>query len=120
MTDVELMRIWYFPQIKHFDLKVGNTFSFVDDGSAYKKEWKITKLENNRLMSHSWVYEGYPGYSEVTFELFKEGKMTVFRLTHTGLASFPADPNFAYKRFERSWNMILGQNFRQCLENQTG
>lgn len=120
LTDVELMRIWYFPQIKHFDLKVGNTFSFVDDGSAYKKEWKITKLENNRLMSHSWVYEGYPGYSEVTFELFKEGKMTVFRLTHTGLASFPADPNFAYKRFERGWNMILGQNFRQCLENQTG
>lgn len=119
LTNIDLMKIWYFPQIKHFDLKVGNTFSFVDDGSTYKKDWRITKLENNRLMAHSWVYKGYPGYSEVIFELFQKGNMTDLRLTHTGLGSFPDDLHFAYRRFERGWNMILGQNLRQCLENQT-
>jgi len=119
LTNAELMKIWYFPQIKHFDLKVGNAFRFADDGSTYKKNWRITRLENDRLMAHSWGYQDYPGYSEVTFELFGQGNMTALRLTHTGLSSFPQNLHFAYQRFELGWNMILDHNLRQCLEDQT-
>lgn len=83
LTDLQSMKRWYFPQIKHFDLKVGSTFGFVDDGAIYKKEWTITRLEKNKILAYSWLYKGYPGCSEVTFELSEKDKMTSLRLTHT-------------------------------------
>jgi uncharacterized protein YndB with AHSA1/START domain len=118
LTDVKLLKEWYFPQIKHFQPKIGTAFEFTDDGSAYKKEWKVTNLKNNHLIAHSWKYKGYPGNSEVTFELSGSSEGTVLRLTHTGLASFPSDPHFSYHRFEQGWKMILSQNLRHCLEHQ--
>jgi uncharacterized protein YndB with AHSA1/START domain len=119
LTEVEQLKKWYFPQIIHFEPKVGEVFMFTDDGSPYQKEWKVTRLENNRLLAHSWSYKGYPGNSEVIFELFRQNETTVLRLTHTGLASFPVDPHFDYQRFEQGWEMILGQNLRRCLEDHS-
>jgi hypothetical protein len=61
------------------------------------------------------VYKGYPGRSEVIFDLTAEGGKTRLRLTHTGLASFPDDPHFARERFESGWQRILGVNLKQHL-----
>ncbi|SDG51095.1 Uncharacterized conserved protein YndB, AHSA1/START domain [Pedobacter terrae] len=116
LTDIKLMKEWYFPQIQYFQPKIGTAFRFTDDGSAYQKEWEVTNLRNNHLIAHSWKYKGYPGNSEVTFELSVSSEGTILKLTHTGLASFPAAPQFSYHRFEQGWKMILGQNLRHCLE----
>ena len=110
------MRAWYFPQLLKFEPVVGFEFVFTNDGSPYQKEWRVTKVEEDRLLAHSWVYKGYPGNSEVTFELFKEGDKTRLKLTHTGLASFPHDPHFARKRFEDGWKQILDSNLKNHLE----
>jgi uncharacterized protein YndB with AHSA1/START domain len=83
--------------------------------SLYQKEWRVTKVEDGRTLAHSWVYKGYPGSSEVTFELFKEGDKTRLKLTHTGLASFPTDAHFARHRFEEGWKQILGINLKNHL-----
>ena len=116
LADKNKMRAWYFPQLLKFEPIVGFEFVFTNDGSAYQKEWRVTKVEEGRLLAHSWVYKGYPGSSEVTFELFKAGNKTRLKLTHTGLASFPHDPHFARKRFEDGWKQILGTNLKNHLE----
>jgi uncharacterized protein YndB with AHSA1/START domain len=100
LTDENKMRDWYFPQLSKFEPVVGFEFVFSNDGSPYQKQWRVTKVEDGRLLAHSWIYEGYPGSSEVTFELFEDGDTTRLKLTHTGLASFPRDPHFAKHRFE--------------------
>ena len=115
MTDEAQMKAWYFPQLQHFEPVIGFEFVFANDGSAYQKEWKVTKVIPCRLLAHSWTYKNYPGYSEVTFELFDEDNKTRLKVTHTGIASFPRDPHFARHRFEDGWKQILGTNLKNYL-----
>ena len=115
LTDEDSMRAWYFPQLQHFEPVAGFEFVFNSDGTPYQKEWKVTKVIPGRLLAHSWAYKNYPGYSEVTFELFEEGNKTRLKLTHTGIASFPHDQHFARHRFEDGWKQILGTNLKNYL-----
>ena len=116
LTTTDQMRAWYFPQLHRFEPVVGFDFEFASDGSAYQKHWRVTQVEEGRRLAHSWEYNRYPGTSEVIFDLLEEGDKTKLVLTHTGLASFPADPHFARERFENGWQQILGSNLREYLE----
>jgi len=115
LTGEEAMRDWYFPQLLSFKPETGYDFVFSNDGLPYQKEWRVTRVEEDRLLAHSWIYKGFPGRSEVTFELFYEGEKTKLVLTHTGLESFPSDPHFARSRFENGWAQILGKNLKSFL-----
>ncbi|OUJ70422.1 hypothetical protein BXP70_23950 [Hymenobacter crusticola] len=116
LTEQDQLRAWYFPQLQEFKPVVGFEFKFTDEGSPYQKEWRVTQLVAGRKLAHSWMYKGYPGSSEVTFELVAEGNKTRLVLTHTGLASFPNDPHFARRRFENGWQQILGSNLKEQLK----
>lgn len=99
LTDENRMREWYFPQLVKFKPIEGFEFVFSNDGSPYQKEWIVTKIQDGLVFAHSWIYKGFLGSSEVTFELVEEGDKTRLRVTHTGLASFPNDEHFARHRF---------------------
>jgi uncharacterized protein YndB with AHSA1/START domain len=116
LTEPAKMRAWYFPQLRAFKPVVGCDVEFTDDGSAYQKAWQVTDVVDGKKLGHSWVYKGYPGRSDVRFELFAEGARTRLRLTHTGLASFPDNPHFARQRFEAGWQTILGHKLKDFLE----
>jgi uncharacterized protein YndB with AHSA1/START domain len=116
LTNEDEMRDWYFPQLKKFEPIVGYKFEFINDGSVYQKEWRVTQVIKGKLLSHSWIYKDYPGSSEVIFELFNEGDKTRLKLTHTGLASFPHDAHFARHRFEDGWERIIRINLKKHLE----
>ena len=118
MTNPEKMRIWYFPQLEEFEPKVGYEFKFEDRNDEYRKKWVVTKIDKPDIFAHNWSYKGYPGESEVTFELFSTDNGTKIRVTHTGLQSFPDDPHFKRERFEWGWNNLLGKNLKNLLEKK--
>ena len=95
--------------------KAGFEFGFSDLGSSYQKVWTVTRVIDGHLLAHSWTYKGYPGSSEVSFELSDMGDRSKLKLTHTGLASFPRDPHFGRQRFEEGWKNILGNNLKITL-----
>jgi len=115
LTNMEEMRIWYFPQLEEFEPIVGFEFVFADDNSPYQKSWRVTQVETGRVLAHTWDYKSFPGSSLVTFELFEEGIRTRLKVSHTGLSTFPDDPHFARTRFESGWQTLLGRNLKDHL-----
>ena len=119
LTDKEKMKEWYFLQLRQFEPIVGFKFQFDDDNAEYQKEWIVTKVAEDRTLAHSWAYKGYPGSSEVIFNLSAEGSQTKLMVTQTDLESFPNHPHFRRERFESGWDNLLGQNLKALLENSS-
>jgi uncharacterized protein YndB with AHSA1/START domain len=118
ITDKNEMKQWYF-DLKGFKPEVGFEFQFEGgpDGRTYLHLCKITEVIPGKKLSYSWRYDGYPGNSFVTFELFEEGNQTRLKLTHDKLESFGTDnPDLARENFEEGWNAIIGKSFKEYLE----
>ena len=117
LTDTNKMKKWYFPQLQTFEPIIGFHFEFDQGNEEYQKEWIVTQVVEGKKLGHSWAYKGYPGKSEVIFDLVAEGNKTKLKVTQTDLESFPNHPHFKRERFEWGWDNLLGQNLRHLLEN---
>ncbi|MEO7216074.1 SRPBCC domain-containing protein [Mucilaginibacter sp.] len=121
LTDNEKMKQWYF-KLESFEPRVGFEFSFAGQGSTGEKYihlCRVTAVEPEKKLSYTWRYEGFPGDSEVSFELFPEDDKTLVRITHTGLETMPQNgPDFALSSFSKGWNYILGESLKKFVEEQ--
>lgn len=120
ITDVNDMKRWYF-DLPAFEAVEGTEFSF--EGGPPEKSYlhlcKVKEVVPNKKLSYSWRYDGYPGDSLVTFELFPDGHKTRVKLTHSGLETFAAsnNPDLDKKNFEAGWNDIIGNLLKEFVEN---
>jgi uncharacterized protein YndB with AHSA1/START domain len=120
ITDPVAMKQWYF-DITGFKPEVGTEFHFEgsDKDNCYLHLCKITEVIETEKLAYTWRYDGYPGDSLVTFELFTEGDQTRVRLTHEGLESFAgAGLAFAKENFVAGWNDLIGKLLKEYVENE--
>lgn len=119
ITDRGEMKQWYF-NLEEFKPEVGFEFRFYGGPSAdrqYLHICEITEVKRNKKLQYSWRYDGYPGKSFVTFELFEEGGNTRIKLTHTLLESFDTDnKDFAKENFEAGWEAIIRTNLKKYFD----
>jgi uncharacterized protein YndB with AHSA1/START domain len=119
ITDHKKMKEWYF-DLENFKPEVGFTFEFSGgpkDGIIYLHHCEVTEAIPGEKLVYSWLFEGCPGKSYVSWELFNEGDKTRLKLTHAGLETFPQDnPDFAPHNFVKGWTHIVGTS----LENYLG
>ncbi|SEL79682.1 SRPBCC domain-containing protein [Parapedobacter koreensis] len=112
IANKDQLKQWYF-DLDDFKPEVGFRFTFRGQGhkgEQYIHLCTITEVIPQRKLQYSWQYEGYPGYSLVSFELSEIGSKTRLRLTHHGLETFPQDGlDFAGKSFNGGWNEIIGK-----------
>lgn len=120
LTKNEQMKQWYF-ELPDFKAVAGFEFVFTAharEGVHYKHICKVIEVVPKKKLSYSWRYDGYPGNSLVSFELFDEGKKTKLKLTHEGLETFAsAGPDFARESFAKGWTHIVGKSLKGFLEN---
>jgi len=120
LTDKNDMRQWYF-DLKAFKPEVGFEFEFNagEETKTYRHICKVTEVVVNRKLAYTWRYEGYPGNSVVTFELFPEDDQTRIKLTHEGLESFPSQDAFAKENFAKGWTSLIGSELSTFLEKRS-
>ena len=121
LTDPAEMKKWYF-DLPGFKAEAGHQFQF--EGGPPEKSYlhlcEVKASVPNQKLAYSWRYDGYPGDSLVTFELFAEGEKTRVKLTHSGLESFAEanNPDLDAKNFEMGWTEILGTSLADFIEKQ--
>ena len=116
ITNRDDMKKWYF-DLAEFKPEVGFQFRFVVEyeGNSFDHRCEVTEVIPQKKLAHTWRYEGQPGDSLVTWELFPEGEKTRLKLTHTGLETFPALPAYARKNFEAGWTSLVGTELPNFL-----
>ncbi|MBE9463223.1 SRPBCC domain-containing protein [Dyadobacter subterraneus] len=117
ISDNEKMKQWYF-DIEDFKPEVGFEFVFYGgtEEKSFKHICKVTEVVVGRKLAHTWRYDGYPGDSTVTWELFPEGDKTRVRLTHEGLETFPDMEEFKKENFAMGWTEITGKMLKEFVE----
>ena len=119
ITDVDQMRQWFFENIRSFKPEVGFETQFnVQSGDRnFLHKWKVTEVMPLKKITYNWKYEVYPGDSFVVFELFGQNNLTVLRLTHKVLESFPQDiPEFRRESGVEGWTYFIKQCLKEFLE----
>ncbi|MFC4871051.1 SRPBCC domain-containing protein [Negadavirga shengliensis] len=113
LTDKEQMKQWYF-EVDDFKPEKGFRFKFAGQGlkgQQYIHRCTVTEVIPNKKLQYSWQYEGFPGYSLVTFNLSQTDTGTEVKLTHYGLETFPQDNHdFAKANFMAGWNELIGKS----------
>lgn len=118
LTNNKKMKEWYF-DIAEFKPEVGFEFSFIGkkDDVSYIHLCKVTEVVEGKKLTYSWRYEGFPGNSFVSFELFDEGDKTRVKLTHTGLETLASGhTDFKRENFVEGWNAIIGTLLKNYVE----
>ncbi|HEV8083003.1 MAG TPA: SRPBCC domain-containing protein [Chitinophagaceae bacterium] len=87
-----------------------------NEGRTFLHLCKITDVVTKKKLRYSWRYEGHEGNSFVTFELFPEGNVTRFKLTHEGLETFPAIKDFVKENFAQGWAQLIGASLKEYVE----
>ncbi len=121
ISEPSVMKQWYF-DVPAFRPVIGTKFTFPGgppNKEPYNHLCEVTEVEELQRLSYSWCYEGYPGYSEVVFELVEQGEGCRLTLIHRGLESFPIDnPDFKRENFEAGWAHIIGTALPEFLDGQ--
>ncbi|WP_159467747.1 SRPBCC domain-containing protein [Dyadobacter sp. 3J3] len=119
ISDHEKMKQWYF-EIEDFKPEVGFEFVFYggSDGKSFKHICVVTEVIEEKKLAYSWRYDGYPGNSVLTIELFPEDDKTRLKLTHEGLETFPPIDDFKKENFAMGWNEIIGKILKEFVEKQ--
>lgn len=120
ITEHSQMTKWFFENIEVFKPEIGFQTKFVveNEGRVFPHLWTISKVVPYSLIAYNWKYEGYPGDSEVTFELLAQKNGTMLRVTHRVLESFPQDiPEFKRESCQGGWDYFIRQRLVSYLDN---
>lgn len=123
ITEVDQMRRWYFENIASFKAEVGfeTQFEVRNEGRIFPHHWKVTRVVPLKTIEYHWSFEGYPGDSVSSFELFKQGGSTRLRLTARIVASFPDGiPEFTRESCIAGWTYFITQRLRKFLKETRG
>jgi uncharacterized protein YndB with AHSA1/START domain len=119
ITDIELMKQWFFTNIPAFEPTVGFETQFVVESGdrTFTHLWRIDHVTNQKVIIYNWKYKEYEGDGRVTFELFKTDRGVLLRVTNEGLESFPQNiPEFSRENCEAGWKYFINESLRELLE----
>ncbi len=119
ITEVGLMRQWYFENIPAFKPEVGfeTQFNVTSQGRDFLHMWRVTEVVPVKKIAYNWKFEGYRGDALVVFELSRQNNATTLTLTNIVRESFPDDiPEFTRESCIAGWEYFIKQSLKKFLE----
>ena len=119
ITQVDLMRQWYFDNIPAFRPEVGfeTQFNVRSQGRDFLHMWRVTEVVPGRKIVYGWRFAEYAGDASVAFELIKQDNLTSLRLTCTVRESFPEGiPEFTRESCIGGWEYFIKKSLKEYLE----
>jgi uncharacterized protein YndB with AHSA1/START domain len=119
ITQVDLMRQWFFGNIPAFKPEAGFEvqFNVTSGGRDFLHMWRVTDVVPNEKIVYNWKYDRYPGDSIVMFELTRLDNSTQLRLTCTVTQDFPDNiPEFSRESCVAGWKYFISQSLMQFLK----
>lgn len=120
ITEIDLMRKWYFENLPEFEAKVGfkTRFNVTNEGRNFLHLWEITEVAPQQKIAYSWKFKEYPGEGLVVFELYEHNNLTTLKLTNSVIKDFPDDiPEFARESCLGGWQYFIQNRLKEYLEN---
>ena len=119
ITQVDLMRQWYFDNIPSFRSEVGfeTQFNVHSEGRDFLHMWRVTEVVPGKKIVYDWRFAEYAGDASVAFELIKQDNLTSLRLTCTIRESFPEGiPEFTRESCIGGWEYFIKKSLKEYLE----
>lgn len=121
ITNVDLMKQWFFKEISGFKAEVGfsTRFNVHVNGRDFLHIWTILDVEPQKKISYNWRYEAFEGDSKVTFELFEKDNQVKLMVTHQETVAFPKNiPEFERSSGVAGWNYFIKEQLKGFLEKE--
>jgi len=118
ITEPGRMRRWFFDNIPDFKAQKGfeTRFEIENEGRVFPHLWKVIEVVPNQKLVYNWRYAGYPGDSNVIFELTDKNNQTTLKLTHVVLEDFPDDiPEFSRESCLGGWHYFINESLKNYL-----
>ena len=119
ITQVDLMRQWYFDNIPSFRSEVGfeTQFNVHSEGRDFLHMWRVTEVVPGKKIVYDWRFAESAGDASVAFELIKQDNLTSLRLTCTIRESFPEGiPEFTRESCIGGWEYFIKKSLKEYLE----
>ncbi len=119
ITDVGLMRQWYFDNIPDFKPQVGfeTRFNVTSENRNFLHMWKVTEVVPGRKIVYEWRFKEYPGESTAIFDIVESGKTAKLRLTVLVHEDFPDDiPEFTRESCIEGWKYFINGRLKTFLD----
>ena len=119
ITNVDLMKQWFFDNIESFEPEVGfaTEFAVQNGGRNFTHLWTLTEVIPLKKITYNWKYKEYQGDSFVTFELIEDKNHVTLKLSIKVIENFPEDiPEFKRESCEGGWNYFIKERLKQFLE----
>ena len=119
LTNIDLMKQWFFDNIESFEPEVGFTTAFTvkNEDRIFTHLWKLTEVIPLQKITYNWKYKEYPGDSFVTFELSEDKNHVTLKLSTTVVENFPQDiPEFKRESCVGGWNYFVKNRLKNFLE----
>ena len=119
ITNVDMMKQWYFDNIPSFKPESGfkTQFNVVSEGRHFLHMWEITDVVPLKKIAYSWKFKEYVGEGLVVFELSAHNNSTKLKLTNSVLESFPDDiPEFTRESCVGGWEYFIQNRLKEYLD----
>ncbi len=121
LTDINLMRQWYFNNIPDFKPVAGFETEFLvkSEERNFKHHWKVLEAEKNKIIKYSWDFEGYKGKSTSSFEISRTDQGTKLKIVVEVLEDYPDDiPEFKRESCIAGWEYLLKEKLKDYFQKK--